>query len=126
MLQQVWPWAGILCRDKMFFVATEFGPNQEFLCRDKIFFYVAIEYTLRRNKKFQDMRSSMSRHSVLCRDSGEQRCVTTRRDACATEDTTSYNGKKKKKKKKATLGILGVTSPARKSRRKIFLAAGVI
>ena len=46
----------------------------------------------------------MSRHSVLCRDNGARRCVTTRRDACATEVTTSYSGKKKKKGHPQNLG----------------------
>ena len=31
-----------------------------------------------RDKEFHDMRSSMSRHSVLCRDSGARHCVATR------------------------------------------------
>ena len=60
------------------------------------------------------MRSSLSQHSVLCRDSGARCCVPTKRDARTTETRvrqkysvttkiplsrqTSYNGKKKKKK----------------------------
>ena len=48
-------------------------------------FYVMTEYILRRDRGFQDMRSSMSRHSVLCRDNGARRCITTRLDACMTE-----------------------------------------
>ena len=42
-LQQVWPWTGILCCNKVFYVATEFGQgqgiscrNREFLCHDRV------------------------------------------------------------------------------------------
>ena len=37
-----------------------------------------IEYALRRNRKFQDMGFSMSRHSALCRDNGARHYVVTR------------------------------------------------
>ena len=43
MLQQVWPWTEILCRNIVFYVATKFDQgqgiswrNKEFLCRYKV------------------------------------------------------------------------------------------
>ena len=38
VLQQIWPWVGILCR-KCFSVTTEFGQDQGFSCHDKLFVY---------------------------------------------------------------------------------------
>ena len=64
----------MLCHDREFNVATELS---------EIVF--TTKYTLQRDKKFQDMRSSMSRHNVLCCNSETQRCVATRGDALTTE-----------------------------------------
>ena len=50
----------------------------------------------------QDINFSMSRHSVLCRDSEALRCVATRlgvHDRDAQSRQTSYISKKKKKKR---------------------------
>ena len=48
------------------------------------------------DKDLQDMKFSMSRHSVLCRDSEALRCVGTRLD---THDKDALSRQKKKKKK---------------------------
>ena len=50
----------LLCCDR----DVQHGEN---LCRDRVF--------LRRDRKSQDIRFSMSRHSALCHDSEVRRCV---------------------------------------------------
>ena len=43
---------------------------------------VVIGYTLRHDREFQDTRSSILRHNVLCRDSGARSYVAIRLCAC--------------------------------------------
>ena len=59
---------------------TEFGAKAKrvYIAKKLLGICVATKYTLRRDIEFQDMRSSMLRHSVLCRNSGARHCVATR------------------------------------------------
>ena len=94
---KVWPRQGILGRDRVFSCSDRvWGKGQESLRRDREFDvmtelsenYVVTWYTLWRDREFQDMRSSMSRHSVLCGDNEARHCVSTR--LCAhNRDTLS-------------------------------------
>ena len=75
---RVWPRREILCCARVFSCRDRvWGKGQESLCRDRKF-DVATKYILRRDREFEDMRLSMSRHSVLCRDSGARHYVATK------------------------------------------------
>ena len=64
-----------------FLVATEFGANAKriYVVTEFLEICFAREYILLRDREFKDMKSSMSRHSVKCRDSEARRCVALRR-----------------------------------------------
>ena len=71
----------ILCSDRVFFFLPCVAIK--ILCRDKIWgwamvFWVMTRAFLCRDRVFPMGRTSMSRHSVLCRDSMARRLVVTR------------------------------------------------